>query len=118
VKGELYYRVILTYFEHIVESRTGTTEVQGRASFVSKRLKEYKFLYLTYFMLDVLKVLSVFSQTMQRDNLTLPQLFDALTTAHLSLVELDTTNGKNLSVFLGLLPYQCDTQQCAQNKLE
>lgn len=94
------YRVILTYFEHIVECRTGTAEVQGRASFVSKRLKEYKFLYLTYFMLDVLKVLSVLSQTMQRDNLTLPQLFDALTTAHLSLVELDTTNGKNLSAFL------------------
>ena len=94
------YRVILTYFEHIVESRTGTAEVQGRASFVSKRLKEYKFLYLTYFMLDVLKVLSVLSQTMQRDNLTLSQLFDALTTAHLSLVELGTTNGKNLSAFL------------------
>ena len=37
---------------------------------------------------------------MQRDNLTLSQLFDALTTAHLSLVELDTTNGKNLSAFL------------------
>lgn len=53
------YRVILTYFEHIVESRTGTAEVPGRASFVSKRLKEYKLLYLTYFMLDVLKVLNV-----------------------------------------------------------
>jgi site-specific recombinase XerD len=36
----------------------------------------------------------------RRDNLTLPQLFDALTTAHLSLVELDTTNGKYLSAFL------------------
>lgn len=33
------YHVIRAYFEHIV----GTAEVQGRASFVSKRLKEYKF---------------------------------------------------------------------------
>lgn len=51
-------------------------------------------------MLDVLKVLRVLSQTMQRDDLTSSQLSDALTTAHLSLVELSTTNGKNVSTFL------------------
>lgn len=45
------FRVILAYFEHVVESRTGSAEVQGRAHFISKKLKEYKFLYLTFFCL-------------------------------------------------------------------
>ncbi|XP_063438155.1 zinc finger protein 862-like [Mytilus trossulus] len=94
------FRVILAYFEHVVESRTGSAEVQGRAHFISKKLKDYKFLYLTFFVLDVLKVLSILSKTMQRDDLTLSQLFDALTTAHLALAELRSTNGNQLSNFL------------------
>ncbi|CAC5374744.1 POLE2 [Mytilus coruscus] len=93
------FRVILAYFEH-VESRTGSAEVQGQAHFISKKLKENKFLYLTFFVLDILKVLNILSKTMQRDDLTLSQLFDALTTAHPSLAELRSTNGNQLSNFL------------------
>ena len=94
------FRVILAHFEHIVESRSGTADVQGRAKFVSKKLKDYTFLNLTFFMRDVLKILSQLSLKMQRDDLTLSQLFDALATCHLSLVELRTSDGKFLQDFL------------------
>ena len=52
------YRVLLSHFEHIRESRVGTAEVQGRATFISKKLKDYNFLYVL-FVLDILKVLNV-----------------------------------------------------------
>jgi hypothetical protein len=46
-------------------SRVGTAEVQGRETFISKKLKDYNFLYVLFFVLDILKVLNVLSLKMQ-----------------------------------------------------
>jgi hypothetical protein len=59
------YRALLSHFEHIRESRVGTAEVQGRATCISKKLKDYNFLYVLFFVLDILKVLNVLSLKMQ-----------------------------------------------------
>jgi hypothetical protein len=93
------YRVLLSHFEHIRESRVGTAEVQGRATFISKKLKDYNFLYVL-FVLDILKVLNVLSLKMQEDDLTISRLFDALVAVTFSLVELKTLNGSELSDFI------------------
>ena len=94
------YKVLLTHFEHIRQARTGSSEVQGRATFISKKLKSYKFLHNMYFIFDILKVLSVLSLKLQRDDLTLSQMFDCLSAAHLSLIELKTVDGQELSTFI------------------
>lgn len=106
VKG---FKVLLAHFEHIRESRSGTAEVQARATWISKKLKDYKFLYKVFFVLDILKVLSVLSLKFQQDDLTLSAMFDAISTANLSLIELRTVNGRELSGFLGKVDAQKKT---------
>lgn len=94
------YAVIVAHFEHIISSRSGTAEVQGRAKFITKLLKDYSFMYFVYFTLDMLGVLSILSKKLQEDELTLSKMFDALTTTHLSLIELKHVDGPKLSMFL------------------
>ncbi|VDI00488.1 Hypothetical predicted protein [Mytilus galloprovincialis] len=108
------FRVLLAHFEHIRESRSGSAEVQGRATFISKKLKEYKFLYIVFFFLDILKVLSVLSLKFQQDYLTLSAMFDAISTANLSLIELKTVNGKELTNFLATVDSQNSTYKDIQ----
>lgn len=94
------YAAIVAHFEYIISSRSGTAEVQGRAKFITKLLKDYSFMYFVYFTLDMLGVLSILSKNLQEDELTLSKMFDALTTAHLSLIELQHVDGPKLSMFL------------------
>ncbi|XP_033756125.1 uncharacterized protein LOC117338870 [Pecten maximus] len=94
------YMVIVAHFEHIITTRSASAEVQGRAANVSKKLKDYSFLYMVFFMLDVLSVLSELSLASQKDSVTLGQMIDAVTSTHLSLVELKSENGNTLSNFL------------------
>ncbi|XP_076072048.1 zinc finger protein 862-like [Mytilus galloprovincialis] len=107
-------RVLLAHFEHIRESRSGSAEVQGRATFISKKLKHYKFLYIVFFFLDILKVLSVLSLKFQQDYLTLSAMFDAISTANLSLIELKTVNGKELTNVLATVDSQNSTYKDIQ----
>jgi len=111
VKG---FKVLLAHFEHIRESRSGTAEVQARATWISKKLKDYKFLYTVFFVLDILEVLSVLSLKFQQDDLTLSAMFDAISTANLSLIELRTVNGRELSDFLGKVDAQKKTYKDIQ----
>jgi len=92
--------IILTHFDHIMGARTGNAEVQGRATNISRKLKDYKFLYMVFFMLDILEVLSTLSLKSQLDNITLSEFFEAILTTHLSLVEMQTTHGVELSKFI------------------
>ncbi|KAJ8313188.1 hypothetical protein KUTeg_005798 [Tegillarca granosa] len=69
-------------------SRAGTAEVQCRASNISRKIENFPFLYMVFFMLDILKVLGNLSLRFQEDNLTLSKLCDSITTASSSFVEL------------------------------
>ncbi|XP_062580302.1 zinc finger protein 862-like [Saccostrea cucullata] len=95
------FTVIITHFDHIRGGRIGNAEVQGRATNISKKLKDYQFLYMSFFLLDVLKTLSVLSLKVQRDSTTLSQFLEAITVLHFSLIELKQTNGEELSKFIG-----------------
>ncbi|CAG2240803.1 unnamed protein product [Mytilus edulis] len=81
------FRVLLAHFEHIRESRSGSAEVQ---------------------------VLSVLSLKFQQDYLTLSAMFDAISTANLSLIELKTVNGKELTNFLATVDSQNSTYKDIQ----
>lgn len=94
------YKVLLAHFEHVMTARSGTAEVQGRATFVTKLLKDYDFLYFVFFIQDILSALSFLSQKFQRDDLTLSEMLDCLTTTQLSLIELKYVDGKALDNFL------------------
>lgn len=62
-----------------------------------------------FFVLDILEVLSVLSLKFQQDDLTLSAMFDAISTANLSLIELRTVNGRELLDFLGKVDAQKKT---------
>ena len=95
------FTVIITHFDHIRGGRIGNAEVQGRATNISRKLKEYSFLYMCFFMLDVLKALSVLSLKVQKDSTTLSEYLESITVLHLSLIELKQVNGEELNKFLG-----------------
>lgn len=93
------YTVIVTHFDHITGGRIGNAEVQGRATNISKKLKDYPFLYMSFFMLDVFKTLSLLSLKVQKDTTTLSQFLESITVLHFSLIELKQTDGEELSKF-------------------
>lgn len=72
------YTVIVTHFDHITGGRIGNAEVQGRANNISKKLKDYPFLYMSFFMLDVFKTLSLLSLKVQKDNITLSHFLESV----------------------------------------
>lgn len=72
------YTVIVTHFDHITGGRIGNAEVKGRANNISKKLKDYLFLYMSFFMLDVFKTLSLLSLKVQKDNITLSHFLESV----------------------------------------
>lgn len=94
------YRVFVTHFEDIVQSKKGSADVQGRAKNILKHLKSQKLLHFMHFLQDVLEVLSDLSNQFQRDTCSIPDTLDALETACLRLVALQQKSGKHLQQFL------------------
>ncbi len=94
------YPVLVAHFEHIGEERVATAEVQGRAVYLYRQLKNFRKLRFMFFMKDLLHVISLLSLTFQRDDITAVGMLDALETANLELVNLQQQPGENLRGFL------------------
>ncbi|KAJ8022231.1 hypothetical protein HOLleu_39653 [Holothuria leucospilota] len=95
------YSVILAHFEHVSESRHGSTaEVQGRAKFLVKKLKDFQVVKFMMFMEDLLEIINILSLEFQKDDVTAVDVLDALDTATFSLVELGQRPGNTLQNFL------------------
>ncbi len=93
------YSVLVAHFEHVGEARQATAEVQGRATFLYKALKNAKTLRFMHHMLDILEVVSVLSLTFQKDEITAGKVLDAVETANLQLIELAAHPGEHLNNF-------------------
>lgn len=94
------YNVLLAHFEHVSQARTATAEVTGRAVFLTRKLRDFKFVKFMHFMRDLLGIIATLSQRFQRDDLTASSMLDALEAANLEFVNLSLGPGMHLQAFL------------------
>ena len=94
------YNVIVSHFEHTSQGGVGTAEVTGRATFVVRKLKNFKLLSFLFFMQDLLDIIAALSLEFQKHGNTSVDFLDALETAYLKLIELSLTPGEHYSEFI------------------
>lgn len=87
------YEVIRSHLEHVRESWESSAEVLGRATYLVKKLQDYRVLRYMFLLLDILDIVSVLSKSFQRDDVMVNEYVDALVTANLELVQLTQQNG-------------------------
>lgn len=99
------YPAIQAHFEHVSQAGPGqaTAEVKGRAVFLTRKLKDMRLLRFMHFMLDLLKVVSSLSLSLQRDDINVNSMLDALETTNLELVALSQAPGEHLTEFTNSL---------------
>ncbi|XP_070559090.1 zinc finger protein 862-like isoform X2 [Ptychodera flava] len=96
------YQVFITHFEHISQGGPGSAsaEVKGRATFIAKKLKDFRVLRFLFFLQDVLDIISRLSLQLQRSDSTCIDFLDSFESAALSLTELSSTPGQRYAGFI------------------
>ncbi|KAI0234111.1 hypothetical protein LSAT2_015690, partial [Lamellibrachia satsuma] len=89
------YTTVQAHFENTVESSGGTADVLGCAKNILKRLKDYSTMAWIHTVLDILTVPGQLRLVFQRDETTVNDAVETLSTANLSLVALTLCPGKN-----------------------
>ena len=99
------YNIIYTHFDHVSQAGPGqaTAEVRGRATFLAKKLRDWKVLRFLFHLQDVLSVVSTLSETLQKIKLTCVDFLDALERANLELLLLANEPGEKLQGFFAEL---------------
>ena len=93
------FTVIMAHFEHVSQGNA-TPTVKGRATYIVKKLRDFRNLRFLHFLLDLLKILSELSLNLQKSNLTCVDYLDYLESACLQLTELRTVPGENYRIFM------------------
>lgn len=91
------YSALVTYFKDIAETDEDRSAPKIRGYL--KKFCSYEFVLNMAFFLDVLDILSHFSLQLQKDNLHLSSLTDALIVANKSLKNLQTEDGEHYTAF-------------------
>ncbi|XP_077977576.1 zinc finger protein 862-like [Glandiceps talaboti] len=94
------FRVIVVHFQHIVEERKASAEMQGRAKNALKKLQNFKFLLHLLFLCDVLNTTAALSQVMQKDTVVLTQVNTAIERVKLSLRNMVNNQSEQLNGFI------------------
>ncbi|XP_013383761.1 zinc finger protein 862-like [Lingula anatina] len=95
------YGPILAHFEHVSQAAPGqtTAEVKGRATYLAKKLKDWRVIRFMAFFQDLLEIVSGLSLKFQQSSMTCLDFLDALEAANLQLVELGQGPGQHFSAF-------------------
>ena len=74
------FQLIVLHFEHAVEARDSSKDMQGRAQNYLEKLKSYKFLAFLHLLLDVTKEFSHVSLLFQKNDVSVPEIQDRVNT--------------------------------------
>ena len=91
------FQPIFLHFQHTIEARSASADMQGRARAVTGKLHNFKVVMFMHFMLDVLDECGRLSQVYQRDAATLTTVHTAL---ELALSAMISRPAQNLHSFL------------------
>ena len=98
-----------THTSIVSQARTGTDEVVGRATYLAKKLWDFKVLRFMHFLQDLLEILSRLSLALQRVDVTVVTFLDALETTNLEMIVLGQGPGEHLQEFLDSVTMEDNT---------
>lgn len=93
------FQLIVLHFEHAVEARDSSKDMQGRAQNYLKKLKSYKFLAFLHLLLDVTKEFSHVSLLFQKNDVSVPEIQDRVNTLNAALDAMQVRPGTHLREF-------------------
>ena len=79
------FQLIVLHFQHAVEERDSSKEMQERAQNCLKNLQSYKFLVFLHLQLDVTKEFSHVSLLLQKNDVSVPEIQDRVNTLNAAL---------------------------------
>lgn len=94
------YGPLVAHFEHVVETKSSSAEMVGRARHISRHLKDFKSLQFVFLLLDILEELSRLSLKFQEDSTTLSEANQALEKMYLAMTAMTFEPGPKLATFL------------------
>ncbi|XP_070552471.1 zinc finger protein 862-like [Ptychodera flava] len=94
------FKIVVIHFQHTVEERKASAEMQGRAKNALKKLQSYSFLLFLHFLCDILDKTAMLSEVMQKDVLVLTQVNTALERVKISLTTMVDHPSDQLNDFI------------------
>ena len=91
------FQLIVLHFEHAVEARDSSKDMQGREQNYLKKLKTYKFLAFLHLLLDVTKEFSHVSLLFQKNDVS--EIQDRVSTLNAALDAMQVRPGTHLREF-------------------